>query len=450
VADLMVEVSEAPRRVFERIVVRRNSLRGAGKRCGRSNMWIWRQLRQNKSVDLIKTGKVMAQLDVPMRFFYEEMLDESPAYDPCWLLEHYREGNGLPRDPFLASVHDRLLSLLDLRASAGGRRRRVEIETFEKARFFDRGRAKLGLERLGSEILAEMETAPLKCSQLADCAHLLMIWGAVQRARGHRDDATDAYRLGYRLALAGRDSKILGLFFYFASHLLAIELAQPGHGLRFAERACAIFQHLRDRDLLSQSLIQTGIAFYQLGRYDEARQKAIAALRLAPRESWSTRMGAWINLANLAVIRGESRAALGKLGRARKIAKGSSYALAFLTWREAAILGRLNRFAEASRSFSKAIKLFGSFGQPLDVAFVALDFGEMLVSAGSLGEALAMARSVTPYFEMLRGNDQACSLWLDLVALIIQGSRESSLAKVLMLRKVLKAADPKIRLQLAS
>jgi tetratricopeptide (TPR) repeat protein len=342
------------------------------------------------------------------------------------------------------------LALLDRRPSTGGGRRRAEIETLESARLFNRGLAKMGLEGLGGEILSEAETAPLRCGHLADCAHLLMIWGAVQRARGHRDDATDAYRLGYRLALAGRDSKVLGLFFYFASHLLGIELAQPGHGLRFAERACAIFQHLRDRNLLSQSLIQAGISLYELGRYDEARQKAIAALRLAPRDSWSTRMGAWINLANLAVIRGESRAALGKLGRAKKIAKASSYASAFLSWREAVILGRLNRVAEANRSFNKAIKMFGSFGQPLDVAFVALDFGEMLVSAGRLAEALAMARSVTPYFELLRGNDQACSLWLDLLALIIQGSRESSLAKVAMLRKVLKAADPKIRLQLAS
>lgn len=449
-ADLMLEISETPRRVFERIVVRRNSLRGAGKRCGRSPMWIWRQLRQNKSVDLIKTGKVMAHLDVPMRFFYEEMIDESPAYDPCWLLEHYREGNGLPRDPFLAAIHDRLLALLDRRASAGGRRRRVEIDSLEEERYFDRGKAKRGLETLGWEILSSAEAAALDCGQLADSARILMIWGAVQRSQGHRDDATDAYRLGYRLALAGRDSRILGLFYYYAAHLLSIELAQPGHGLRFAEKACAIFQHLRDRDLLSQSLIQTGIAFYELRRYKEAREKAIAALRLAPSESWRVRMGAWMNLANLALVRGKARAALGKLGRAKRLVRGSSYAKAFLFWREAAILSRLNRLAEASRCFRKAINAFEKFGQPLDVAFVALDLGEMLMSAGRFAEALTMAKAVTPCFEKLRCNTQAMALWLDLLALIIQGSRESSLAHVVLLRKELKTADPKIRLQLAT
>jgi tetratricopeptide (TPR) repeat protein len=447
VADLMVEVSEAPRRVFERIVVRRNSLRGAGKRCGRSNMWIWRQLRQNKSVDLIKTGKVMAQLDVPMRFFYEEMLDESPAYDPIWVLEHYREGNDLPRDPFLAAVNDRLLALLDRLATPGGRRRRVEIEALDDVILFDRARGKSRLESLTGEILSSAEAAVLYRGQLADCGHLLLTWGAMQRSRGHRDDATDAYRLGYRLAKAGRDSKVLGIFFCYASHLLAIELAQPSHGLRFAEKACAIFQLLRDPDRHSLSLLQTGIALYELGRYDEAREKAIAALRLAPRKSWRLRVAAWIQLGNLALARGEPRPALGKMRRAKNLVPGPNQAMAFVVWREATILGRLKRLAEASRSFHRAIALFETYGQPLDVAFVALDLGEMLMSAGRLGEALTMARAVTPCFEKLRGNAQAISLWLDLLALIIQGSRESSLAHLVRLRKELKA-DRKIRLQL--
>jgi tetratricopeptide (TPR) repeat protein len=448
VADLMVEVSEAPRRVFERIVVRRNSLRGAGKRCGRSNMWIWRQLRQNKSVDLIKTGKVMAQLDVPMRFFYEEMLDESPPYDPIWVLEHYREGNDLPRDSFLAAVHDRLLALLDMPPTAGGKRRLSEIAVLDESRYFDREAAKKDLECLSFEILSSAEAAPApRRSQLADCAHLLMIWGAMQRARGHLDDATDAYMVAYRLAIRGRDPRPLGIFYYYASHLLSHGFAQPAHGLRFAEQACAIFQQVRDRDLHSQGLVQTGVALFDLGRFDEARSRCIAALRMAPRRAWRTRGAAWIQLGNLAMERGHLRSALGKMVRAGLHSRRSNYMRAFVLWREGVILKRLGRTASAARAYRDAIRYFERVGQAFDVAMVAIDLTEMLMSAGCFGEALAIVKAMAPRFERLSGGyGPAISLWLDLVALILQGAKERSLVQVGLLRQALEKADPKIRL----
>lgn len=444
-ADSMLEVAEAPRRVFERIVLRRGSLRGLGQRCGRSTMWIWRQLRQNKGVDLVKTGKVLEQLEVPVRFFYEEILDQTPEYDPAWLLEHYREGNGIPRDPFLSAVHDRFLNLLSRPSVPGGNCHRREIDVLEEQRYFDRPRAKKGLEQIGLAILtsAEAALAPTR-GQLADSSYLLLIWAAIQRAGGYRDDSVDAYRLGYRLAVAGRESKVLGVFFYFAANLLS-ELGQPAHGLRFAEQACLIFQQLRNRDLLAQSLVQNGSALYDLGRYAEARTKAIAALRVAPAQSWRTRVTAWMQLGNLALARGDVRAALGKMGRARRLDQGSSYVRAFIYWQEAAILGRLKRPVESSAAFQNAIKLFAKFGQPLDVAFVAVDLVEMLMNADLFSEALVMTRTMTPCFEKLANNAQASALWLDLVALILQGSRARSLAQVVQLREAL--ADPKIRLQ---
>lgn len=453
-ADTTLETYEAPRRVFERIVLRRGSLRGLGQRCGRSTMWIWRQLRQNKGIDMVKTGKVLDQLGVPVRFFYEEILDQTPEYDPAWLLEHYRENNGIPRDPFLAEVHDRLLSLLDHPAVAGGKRRRAEIDTLEEQRNFDRATAKRGLEEMGRVLLESCEVQiqnrkPILRGVLADLTHVLIIWSGVQRTRGHRDDSVDGYRLAYRLAIRCRDQQILGSFFHFVSNLL-LELGQPSHALRFSEQAGAIFQQIRGRDLLAQSLIHTSSALRALGRHDESRYKAVAALRIAPRHAVRARVAAWHRLANIAMFRKKYRSALGKLSRAKKLVSGPSYIAAFLAWREAAVLAKLGRQTEAAAGFRSAIDLFEEYGQPLDVAFVVVDLAEVLMTSGRFAETLVVARALTPTFEKLSANAQAWALWLDLMALILQGSRETSLAHVVMLRKALETADPKIRLQLNS
>lgn len=454
VADTTLETSEAPRRVFERIVLRRGSLRGLGQRCGRSTMWIWRQLRQNKGIDMVKTGKVLDQLGVPVRFFYEEILDQTPEYDPAWLLEHYRENNGIPRDPFLAEVHDRLLGLLDHPSGPGSRRCRTEIDALEEQRNFDRAAAKRSLEALGRVLLERCESEiqnrqPVQRGVVADLTHVFLVWSGVQRTRGHRDDSVDGYRLAYRLAIRCRDQHLQGYFFHLVSNLL-LELGQPSHALRFSEQAGAIFQQIRGRDLLAQSLIHTSSALRALGRHDESRYKAVAALRIAPRDATRARVAAWTRLANIALMRNKLRSALGKLSRAKKLVSGPSYIAAFLAWREAAVFAKLGRQTEAAAGFKSAIDLFEKHGQPLDVAFVVVDLAEMLMSSGRFAETLVIARALTPTIEKLSANAQAWALWLDLVALILQGSRDTSLAHVVMLRKALETADPKIRLQLNS
>lgn len=439
--------AEMPRQVLEKIVLRRGSLRGLGQQFGRSNMWLWRQVRHNKRIDLAKAEQVLAQLEVPPRFFYEEILDQTAPYDPVWVLEHFRGESELLPDPFLIEVLERLLALLDLTPLLGGARRLAEIDRLDEFRFFDRGAAKRALEMLIREILGEVERTAPRRAQLADCAHLMLIWGAVQRARGHRDDCTDAYRLAYRLALKGRDPRPLGIFYYYGSHLLSMEFDQPAHALRFAEQACAIFQQLRDLNLLSQGLVQTGIALYDLKRFAEARGKAVGALRLAPRSAWRTRTAAWIQLGNLANERGQLRAAIGKLNRAKRHCHGSDCLVGFVYWREAAVLGRMGRIVAAGQAYREAIRIFEKVGQGLDVAFVAVDLAEMLISAGRLAETLTLARALTPRFENLGNHPFAASLWMDLLALILQGSRDGLLAQILNLRAVLKKADPRIRLE---
>ncbi len=65
---------------------------------------------------------------------------------------------------------------------------------------------------------------------------------------------------------------------------------------------------------------------------------------------------------------------------------------------------------------------------PSTVLSMPLTSAEMLMNAGLHNESLEIAKALTPSFEKLDAKAQALSLWLDLLALIIQGSRVGLLA----------------------
>ncbi len=454
-AEGALDSPEAPRRVLERIVLRRGSLRGLGQRCGRSNMWLWRQVRQNKGLDLRKTGQVLAQLDVPLRFFYEEILDETSPYDPVWLLGHFREGSGPPRDLFLDRIERCFEAWLTQEpAPSSGKRRRTEIEALEERGYFDRQGAKRDLELLAGQMLEVAQLSPGPShGEIADGALLLLVWAGLQRAGGCRDDASDAYMLAYRLATASRDSRVLGSFFYSVAELLA-EQGQTSHALRFAERACTLFQHLRDRDLLAQGLLQSATLLYHLGRGAEARLEGIAALRLAPRRSRRTRARGWILLANLALERGAACKALARVRRAEVFCPEAGFLRATVLWRQGVIIGHLaghlaghlGSLAAAQPLLRQAMELFELFGQARDVALVAIDLVELLIRGQKLEPALAMAKDLTPCFERLRSPLPAMAMWMDLLALVMQGAQDGALEQAFRLRAALQQGDAKIRL----
>ncbi len=274
---------DTPRKILEDIALRCGSLRALGEQSGRSGMWLWRQLRENKGLDLSKVYQVLGTMEVPPRFYFEELLETLPGYDPTWVLAHFREGTGSARDPFLAASYERLarqLESLEVTRNVG-RRRTAEIEALEEQTFFDRMAAKKGLEALGIELIEALET-PSPGSSIAgllgDIAHALTVWGSIQRIRGNRDDSVDAYVLAFRLATLSQDPKVIGYFYYYAAMLLP-ELGQPGHALRFADECCTLFQQFRDRDHLARGMVQTGIVEFDLERFAAARHQAICALR---------------------------------------------------------------------------------------------------------------------------------------------------------------------------
>jgi tetratricopeptide (TPR) repeat protein len=415
-------------------------------------MWLWRQLRQNKSVDLVKITKTLRHLGVPARVYLEEVADSLPAYDPAWVLEHFCSRSG-GRDPFLASLADRFRRLLEepLTPGACSLRRHREIEALEEKALFDRHAAKAELEVLGRDLLVSAEAAlagdrGLGRAHLSDCARLLLAWGAVQRFASLREDAAGALSLAYRFGLAARDTAILGLFFSEGAQLLS-DLGQPGHALRFAQAAGRHFQMLRKSGLASAAMVQLSQAFAQLGQHREARTHAIGALRLSSRGRSKTRAITWAQLASLARVRGKLRRAIGLFERAKANAGANSYLKAFVHGRQALLLAQVDRRRAAAQAFRSASRIFEKRGETLEILCLAVDLAEALISKGRRSETLDLVRAVTPRFEQW-GHDTpgpAPVLWLDLCALILDGRRDRLRQQVLLVREALaRASGPRL------
>lgn len=452
VSSLAISESDidTPRRLFERIVLRRGSLRGLGQQCGRSPMWIWRQLRQNKGIDLMKTARVLHLLQVPLRYFYEEILAEAPEYDPTWLLLHFREGSPeRQRDPFLASRHYRFHRLAEepFGVAPAPPREHGDVTEFENLSLSDPVSAKNRLEQSGREILLSAEAAASRQSlhrrHLADCAHLLLSWGSFQHASGHRDDATDAYVLAYPLAAKSGDRRALGLFFFRAANLLR-EWGQTNQALRFGEDSCRLFRGLRSSRWLAAALVQRALVLADLQRFRESRVEALLALRVASRDG-GARATAWLHLGSLAIARGEPRKALGRLARAEASAR-SAELKGFVHWRQAIALGDLQRWPEAAVFCRRAIVHFEAGGQKLAAAWVTLDLAELSMRQGGFAETTDLVKASSPRFESL-SNRQAFGLWMDLCALLLGGSKKRSLEHLAKLRQALKEAEPEIRVE---
>ena len=409
-------------------------------------MWLWRQLRQNKSVDLVKIIEALGELGVPVRVYLEEVIDSLPAYDPVWLLEHFRPRRN-ESDPFLAEHASRFRLLLQnpLTIGACSRRRHGEIEAIEQKSLFDSDKAKAALEVLGRDLLGTAEVAltgslGLGRGDLGNCARLLLAWGAVQRSAGRREDSVEAFGLAYRFGLATRDPVILGLFYCEGAQLLS-ELGQPGHALRFAEAAARHLRTLRDRSLRALALIQFSQAYAQLGQHQEARLHAIGALRLSGRRERRVRPVAWAQLASLARIRGKLRRSFGLLERAKANVGANSYLKAFFNWRQALLLAHLGSRKDALRAFRSASRIFERAGQSLEILDLAVDLAEALVAKGCHDEILELVRAVAPRFDQLGRETQAPALWLDLCALIIDGRQDGLREQVVLVREALAKAS---------
>jgi tetratricopeptide (TPR) repeat protein len=434
------DLGQASREVLRNIGRHCGRRRTTGGRRGRSLKWILRQLRENKSVDLEKVGKALDGLTVPPVFFLEEIAGTLPAYEPPWLLQHFRPPGGA-RDPWLAAFGQRFRRLLNLPLAPGARGfgRHREIAACEAKHLFDRASAQAELDILGRDLLAAAETAAedhrLTRGHLADCARFLRAWGAMKLAGGAYGESTDGYELAYRFAVAAGDALSLGSFYHDASHQL-LELGQPGHALRFAERAAQQFAARRDRSLLPKALLQLSRALAGLGRHGEARAEAVAALRVSARGEWSLRTAAWLQLARLATGRGSHRRAFGLLRRALANARAPALE-AFVHGRLAVALVRLGQKKAAIRAFRDAVELYECSGEYFSAALLAVDLAEALVEGELYAETLELVRTTAPRFERLAGAVAACVLWIDLCALIASGRRDGIREEVGRVREAL-------------
>ncbi len=295
-----------------------------GKPWGRSEIWVWSQLRRNKTLDFGKIAETLQSLQVPLRFSSKKPSTLLPLATRRGCSSTSAKVAGGPA--FLVSVEERSRRLLcHPVVAANPPRRRREIEALEEKRHLEREAAKAELEILAGELLAAAESSAaagrgVARGLLGDRARLLLVWGAAQRSTGLADDNASACILAYRLAESAGDTKAIGLFYLAGSRLLS-DLHQHGQALRFAQAAGCIFQRERRSRYLARALVEASVALAGLEQLRESRIEAIAALRLADRTDWQTRSFAWARLADLALSRGDCRRALALFGRAKKSAR---------------------------------------------------------------------------------------------------------------------------------
>lgn len=426
--------ADLPRRILDEIRSRVGDFRTAASGLGRSQMWLWRQVRGNKVVD---HGKVLELLDhfaVPHRFYLERLLEQAPEYPPGWLISYFRQNLPSPAEgrEFLASFRARLgpvMGLAEWRCESPPPA--LDSEAQDRA---PRG----AFEEVAMRSAALAAAAPpgrLLREPLVDAARACLGWSRDRLAAGNLAAAAEGLLVCEAILERAPHLGLSGEFLVAASDLL-LGLDQATFALRLAREAVEKLQLPRS-PCRAKALLQLGKVLRRLGRGTEARIAILAALRIggaAPGE----RASSWFALAQIAGDQGRIRRAAGLLDRAeRQLASRASLPAAFWWWK-GAVLARLGHSpALAVAALSLAADGLRAERRYSESLLAGVELIEQVLS-GPAGNAFEVARRLGPSAQELEPAVQ--DLWLDLAALLMRKEKGVALRKALAaLRRLLEA-----------
>jgi tetratricopeptide (TPR) repeat protein len=204
-----------------------------------------------------------------------------------------------------------------------------------------------------------------------------------------------AYGLRDELMLARCANNLGNIAFYLGRH---------GVALSFYRLAGTRFQRVGFDYGIAETLINTGIVWRDLGRLEESRQAAEAALEMAERHD------TWRLAAQAMAMRGEAIGLLGDLplgmaqvthaldlARAHEDREAEVESLRILSNLER----RAGRLEAAETSGRAALDLAIRLGHPLSVAEAQRDLGELLLATGRTSEAQRYWQSAAENFRKL-------------------------------------------------
>jgi tetratricopeptide (TPR) repeat protein len=429
------ELPKRARVLLRAIADRTKSLAAVGRDTGHSLQWVWRLANTSKNFPIEKAVKVLEEVQVPPRFFFEELCSEEKALSPAWLIAYFREpyGDRLPF-PLQAEVAACRERILDAPPGDGPRRHQAWLLDAAERRHTQDAAVRGEVENVLAGLLGAAE--PTR-GDVADLCHGLGLWATISRRRGRRNAAIDALVGGLELADALDDDALRGHLLGRAAYLLH-DLGQTSWALWTNERATEAWTLAGDTEQLTLALSDRALFLQQLGRHAEAAKLFRLVLERVPSRAWRVHAAAHFGLATAAEAAGDLASAEEELRQALKVYQGLDSGLASMCWKAGTVAGGRRSYEFAAQALRRSMELFGRFGQSLQVVLVAVDLADVFARQGKRHALRALGDEALSWLEMFQHNPWADAAVGELARLLYCG--EASSREFDMLRRQLNQA----------
>lgn len=373
--------------VLKEAVGRSTSARSLSERLGHAHNYVRRVLSGEIPLQMETLQLILRHLGMPPELFFEQVFQSRPAADPVAVLRFYREGDGLPRDPFLDEIGPRIETLLErtIDRHADVESWSEELEQLEERRFEDREGAKEALEALARAILDRCEqfADDVPSRHVADLAGACSIWAVIQRISGYRDNSCDMYQLVFRCAhRAENHFGTVAKCYQRASYLLR-DLDAMRAGLFFLRVAGDHYLRAGDVGGLGEVLVDRGKLLFNLGDPATAEREFRSSLKILQPGALRHRATAHAALAR--ILDGDDRLteAMLEIRRACDLySERADIVSAQVKVLRGRIAGKLGLHDEAERSFVEAFGIYEQSGHPGYILFAGLEYAGLLLTAG--------------------------------------------------------------------
>lgn len=393
--------------VLKDVVQRRTSARALSERLGHSHNYVRRILCGEITLQLETLLDMLGELGMPPRLFFDQVFDHLPATDPVAVLRFYREGDGLPPDPFLEEIEPRVRAAASRpTVEAEVESRRDRLDHLEEERFEDRDGAKEKLEALAREILDDVEACEGAVPELylGDLALTFAIWATVHRVKGQTENARKMYMTAFELLRNQSPGEAHAEVYQRSAYLLA-EVGAVKAGLYFLNRSLHLHTLAAATESIGRVMVDHGVLLGHLDEYGKAERYFIAALNLLPERSTRNRASAYSALSRCAQERGDLLTAFEYTERAFE-AYGCRQDLvaAQILATKARLAFELDFVEDAEESFVRSIEMFDQTGNAAHVALVSLDYSKLLLSQGKMEALSCLADSMFTCLKAFRSN----------------------------------------------
>lgn len=322
---------------------------------------------------------------------------------PSELLADWREPEAESESPFLAKLGGFLerIESLELTASDRSPVWRSAVLALEQERLRDWRKLRPRLERWTlrcARKASRQET--VSRVELADLATLLAAWAAVQRVAGLRGFAIDGLTRAFELAERSEDAWTEAFCLQKAAYL-GHDLGYDGQALEMIRNAAELLLEAGSADDVARLAVDRGYFRYYCGHLREAQRHFEYGLRKLEPGQRLYRASAHLALARILRERGDLKGARKQLEKAIKIHAPASIEGAYVVWEAGEQERQFGSFERADRHLRDALQLFGKFGTAGDIAFVSLDYAELLCKTGRIPEMRTLIAEVLEWLTPL-------------------------------------------------